>query len=53
MNAIGKTPLIKLERLSEPNCAEIYVKYEGANPTGSIPAVMDHSMTVPLKPAPF
>ena len=35
MNAIGNTPLIKLERLSEPNCAEIYVKYEGTNPTGS------------------
>jgi len=36
MRAIGKTPLIKLERLSEPGCAEIYVKYEGANPTGSM-----------------
>ena len=36
MNAIGNTPLIKLERLSEPGCAEIYVKYEGANPTGSM-----------------
>src|SRR5688500_1528939 len=35
MRSIGKTPLIKLERLSEPNCAEIYVKYEGGNPTGS------------------
>src|SRR5215203_4238856 len=36
MNAIGNTPLIKLERLSEAGCAEIYVKYEGANPTGSM-----------------
>jgi cysteine synthase A len=36
MPAIGNTPLIKLERLSEPGCAEIYVKYEGANPTGSM-----------------
>jgi cysteine synthase A len=36
MSAIGKTPLIKLERLSEPGCAEIYVKYEGGNPTGSM-----------------
>jgi cysteine synthase A len=33
---IGNTPLIKLDRLSEPNCAEIYVKYEGSNPTGSM-----------------
>jgi len=36
MTSIGNTPLIKLERLSEPDCAEIYVKYEGANPTGSM-----------------
>ena len=36
MNIVGKTPLIKLERLSEPGCAEIYVKYEGGNPTGSM-----------------
>jgi len=36
MAAIGNTPLLKLERLSEPNCADIYVKYEGANPTGSM-----------------
>src|SRR5262245_12934097 len=36
MNSIGNTPLLKLERLSEPGCAEIYVKYEGGNPTGSM-----------------
>lgn len=36
MAAIGNTPLIKLERLSEQGCADIYVKYEGANPTGSM-----------------
>lgn len=44
MKAIGKTPLIKLERLSEPGCAEIYVKYEGANPTGSMKDRMALSM---------
>jgi cysteine synthase A len=44
MNVIGKTPLIKLERLSEPNCADIYVKYEGANPTGSMKDRMALSM---------
>jgi cysteine synthase A len=36
MPAIGNTPLIKLERLPEPGSAEVYVKYEGANPTGSM-----------------
>jgi len=44
MKAIGKTPLIKLERLSEPGCADIYVKYEGANPTGSMKDRMALSM---------
>ncbi|MBC7826178.1 MAG: cysteine synthase family protein [Chitinophagaceae bacterium] len=44
MQAIGNTPLIKLERLSEPGCAEIYVKYEGSNPTGSMKDRMALSM---------
>ncbi|MBL7995292.1 cysteine synthase family protein [bacterium] len=44
MHHIGKTPLIKLKRLSEPGCAEIYVKYEGANPTGSMKDRMALSM---------
>lgn len=42
--SIGNTPLIKLERLTEPGCAEIYVKYEGANPTGSMKDRMALSM---------
>ncbi len=44
MRAIGQTPLLKLERLSEPHCAEIYVKYEGGNPTGSMKDRMALSM---------
>src|ERR1041384_1177763 len=36
MTTIANTPLIKLERLCEPGCAEIYAKYEGGNPTGSM-----------------
>jgi len=44
MAAIGNTTLIKLERLAEPGCAEIYVKYEGANPTGSMKDRMALSM---------
>ncbi len=44
MQAIGNTPLIKLERLTEPGCAEIFVKYEGANPTGSMKDRMALSM---------
>jgi cysteine synthase A len=44
MKAIGNTPLIKLERLAEAGSAEIYVKYEGANPTGSMKDRMALSM---------
>lgn len=44
MISIGKTPLIKLKRLSEPGCADIYVKYEGTNPTGSMKDRMALSM---------
>ena len=36
--------MIRLEKLSEPGCAEIYVKYEGANPTGSMKDRMALSM---------
>ena len=33
---IGKTPLIRLDKLSEELGANVYVKYEAANPGGSI-----------------
>jgi cysteine synthase len=36
MKSIGNTPLIKLEKLTSAATAEVYVKYEGANPTGSM-----------------
>lgn len=36
MLAIGNTPLLKLEKLTGPNDAEVWVKWEGANPTGSM-----------------
>lgn len=44
MKAIGNTPLIKLERMAEPGSADIFVKYEGANPTGSMKDRMALSM---------
>src|ERR1700722_9207575 len=36
MLAIGNTPLIKLDRLSGGDMADIFIKYEGANPSGSM-----------------
>jgi cysteine synthase A len=44
MPKIGNTPLIQLSRLAEPGCADIFVKYEGANPTGSMKDRMALSM---------
>lgn len=33
---IGHTPLVRLERLTTPEMAEVWVKVESANPTGSM-----------------
>lgn len=44
MTGIGNTPLIKLEKLTNSNSADIYIKYEGANLTGSMKDRMALSM---------
>ena len=36
MQGIGHTPLLKLQALAGPDDAEVWVKWEGANPTGSM-----------------
>lgn len=36
LQSIGKTPLVRLARLTEPTDAEIFVKIESRNPGGSI-----------------
>ena len=36
LDAIGKTPLVRLRNLPGDDVAEIWVKYEGANPSGSM-----------------
>lgn len=33
---IGRTPIVRLERVAEPPMGEVWVKLEGANPGGSI-----------------
>jgi cysteine synthase len=35
LGVIGATPVVRLDRLAEPGMAEIWVKLESANPTGS------------------
>lgn len=42
--AIGNTPLIRLKSLPDDDSAEIWVKWEGANPTGSMKDRMALSM---------
>lgn len=36
LEAMGHTPMIKLQRMVDENCADIYVKFEGINVGGSI-----------------
>jgi cysteine synthase len=35
LGAIGDTPVVRLSRLVDADCAEVWVKIEAANPTGS------------------
>lgn len=44
MKFIGNTPLVKLNHLTDGDCADVYVKFEGANPTGSMKDRMALSM---------
>jgi cysteine synthase len=44
LSSVGKTPLLKLGKMCEPGCAEIYVKFEGSNSTGSMKDRMALSM---------
>lgn len=41
---IGNTPLVKLNQVTDATCADIYVKFEAANPTGSMKDRMALSM---------
>ena len=34
--SIGRTPMVRLERVVEPDMGEVWVKLEGMNPGGSI-----------------
>ena len=36
LEAVGNTPMIRLQRMADPDCADIFVKFEGLNVGGSI-----------------
>jgi cysteine synthase len=44
LSAIGNTPLVRLRRVVPERCAEIFVKAEGQNPTGSMKDRMAQAM---------
>ncbi|MBI1950390.1 MAG: cysteine synthase family protein [Acidobacteria bacterium] len=44
LGSIGNTPLVRLTRMPGPGSAEVFVKLEGANPTGSMKDRMALSM---------
>lgn len=44
LEAIGNTALVELRRVVSPGCAKIFVKIEGANPTGSMKDRMAQAM---------
>lgn len=44
LDAIGNTPLVRLEALQHPGGAEVWVKWEGSNPTGSMKDRMARNM---------
>jgi cysteine synthase A len=46
LSAIGGTPAVRLQHLVEPGMAEVWVKLEGANPTGSYKDRMALAMVV-------
>lgn len=44
LNAIGNTSMVRLRKVVPPDCAEILVKLEWENPTGSMKDRMAHSV---------
>ena len=44
LDAMGHTPMIRLNKMKEPHAAEILVKYEGLNVGGSIKTRTAHNM---------
>lgn len=46
LDAVGNTPLIRLNRMAEENCAGILVKFEGLNVGGSIKTRTAYNMII-------
>ena len=46
LDLIGDTPILKLQKIVPENAAEVWLKYEAVNPTGSYKDRMDKSVLV-------
>lgn len=44
LDAMGNTPMIKLQRMVDEDCADVYVKFEGLNVGGSIKSRTAYNM---------
>src|SRR5215212_2175984 len=44
LHAIGNTSLVRLRKVVPPHCADIFVKLEWENPTGSVKDRMAHAV---------
>jgi cysteine synthase len=44
LHAIGNTSMVRLRKVVPPNCADIFVKLEWENPTGSVKDRMAHAV---------
>ena len=44
LDAIGNTSMVRLRRVVPPNCADVLVKLEWENPTGSMKDRMAHAV---------
>src|SRR5262245_28903585 len=46
LQAIGNTSLVRLRKIVPPGCADVFVKLEWENPTGSIKDRMAHAVVL-------
>ena len=44
LEAIGNTPMVRLRKVVPPGCADVFVKLEWENPTGSVKDRMAHAV---------
>jgi cysteine synthase len=44
LKAVGNTSMVRLHKVVPPNCAEVFVKLEWENPTGSVKDRMAHAV---------